>query len=316
MGVEAAMTRRTAIAAATLLCAVGLRADANIPPVQRLTAAPEAAPTLPPGQAIPLFPDLTPTATLQDKEKGEKGGKPQALKPESRLLLIRYIHGEFARAVRPVPILKQGFRIKAGAPVNETAANNQLIRSATAAGPGDTVQVTRLEFRNKDIWIDLNGGAREKKRWRDRISVSVGGPGTSMPTTRTTTTDQNATPGYQRVGATLVLEFDGPVPDMTPDQFKQYLSAYLDISKARSATVQWFETLAPEFQSAIKEKRAIIGMDREMVVAALGRPEHKVRERDPDGTETEDWIYGHPPTKTIFVKFAGEKVVAVREFPK
>ena len=312
------MMRRIGIAAVGLLWAVSLRADVNIPPVQRLTSGTEAAPTLPPGQTIPLFPDLTPTATLQDKEKGAKGSKPQSLKPESRLLLIRYVHGEFARAVRPVPIAKEGFRIKAGAPVNEAAANSQMIRSSAAAAPGDTVQVTKLEFRSKEIVIDLNGGAREKKRWRDRISVSVGGPGGGMPTTRTSTTnaDQGNTPGYQRVGATLILEFDGPVPDMTPDEFKQFLAGYLDFSKQRSATVHWFETLPPEYQSAIKENRAVVGMDREMVVAAIGRPDHKVRERDPDGMETEDWIYGHPPTKTIFVKFAGDKVIAVREFPK
>jgi hypothetical protein len=309
------MIRRIAITAIGLLWAVSLRADANIPPVYRLNSGANALPTLPPDQTIPLFPDLTPTATLQDKEAKDR--KPESLKPESRLALIRYIHGEFARAVRPVPIVKEGFRIKAGAPADEAATKQGMIRS-TAAAPGDTLQVTKLEFRTKEIVIDLNGGTREKKRWRDRIQVSVGGPGSGMPTTRTTTTnaDQGNTPGYQRVGATLILVFDGPVPDMTPDEFKQLLAGYLDFSKQRSATVHWFETLPPEYQSAIKENRAVVGMDREMVIASMGRPEHKVRERDPDGLETEDWIYGHPPTKTIFVKFAGDKVIAVREFPK
>jgi hypothetical protein len=312
------MLRRIAITAIGLLWAVSLRADANIPPVNRLSAGPVDAPTIPHDQTIPLFPDLMPTATLQDQAKDKKDGKPQPLKPESRLALIRYIHGEFARAVRPVPISKEGFRIKAGTPPDEVAAKSQMIRSSSAASPGDTVQVTRLEFRSKEIIIDLNGGSKEKKRWRDRIQVSVGGPGGGMPTTRTTTTnaDQGNTPGYQRVGATLILVFDGPVPDMTPDEFKGFLAAYLDFSKHRSATVHWFETLPPEYQTAIKENRAVVGMDREMVIASMGRPDHKVRERDPDGVETEDWIYGHPPTKTIFVKFAGDKVIAVREFPK
>jgi hypothetical protein len=52
-----------------------------------------------------------------------------------------------------------------------------------------------------------------------------------------------------------------------------------------------------------------------MVIAAVGRPDKKVRERDEDGLETEDWIYGHPPSRTIFVKFAGEKVISVKQFP-
>jgi hypothetical protein len=39
-----------------------------------------------------------------------------------------------------------------------------------------------------------------------------------------------------------------------------------------------------------------------------------VRERDPDGTETEDWIYGNPPARTVFVTFTGDKVVRVKEY--
>ena len=38
-------------------------------------------------------------------------------------------------------------------------------------------------------------------------------------------------------------------------------------------------------------------------------------ERDIDGVETEDWIYGHPPAKTVFVKFTGEKVTSVKQYP-
>ena len=32
-----------------------------------------------------------------------------------------------------------------------------------------------------------------------------------------------------------------------------------------------------------------------MVIAALGRPDRKVREQDSEGNDTEDWIYGRPP---------------------
>ncbi len=35
-------------------------------------------------------------------------------------------------------------------------------------------------------------------------------------------------------------------------------------------------------------------MDRDEVLAAIGRPERKVREPQADGSETEDWIYGRP----------------------
>ncbi len=53
-----------------------------------------------------------------------------------------------------------------------------------------------------------------------------------------------------------------------------------------------------------------------MVLAAMGRPDRKVREKGPDGNEIEDWIYGKPPEKTIFVSFEGDKVTKVHQFPQ
>lgn len=53
-------------------------------------------------------------------------------------------------------------------------------------------------------------------------------------------------------------------------------------------------------------------MDRDQVLLALGRPDHKSRETK-DGDELEDWIYGHPPGKMVFVTFNGNKVIKVKE---
>ncbi len=82
---------------------------------------------------------------------------------------------------------------------------------------------------------------------------------------------------------------------MSPDDLKRDLGVFLDFSKEHSASVNWIDTIPPKFKDAIQDHRAVIGMDSEMVMAAMGRPDHKVRERDPSGTETEDWIYGSPP---------------------
>ena len=55
-------------------------------------------------------------------------------------------------------------------------------------------------------------------------------------------------------------------------------------------------------------------MDREQVTAALGRPDRKVREAEPDGTETEDWIYFQRGLRAQFVTFENDVVVRIRQY--
>ncbi len=265
----------------------------------------------PAGQDLPVLPSLMPAVGQSQTPAPAQKKKSQTLTPESRLALIRFVSGEFAHAVQPLPAGKEGFYLKAGQPVNEEMLNRAVATHGAAIRAGDSVQLTHLEFRDRDILIDVNGGGRGKKRLRDRIHLEVGG----VPTARTTSTE-NQTPGLQPgMGSTIDLDFGRPLPDLTPDELKQMLIAILDFSKQRSASVQWIDTLPPDIKKAIQDKRAIVGMDREMVVAAIGKPEHKVRERDEDGNEIEDWIYGQPPSKTIFVRFLGDRVTSVKEFP-
>jgi hypothetical protein len=177
------------------------------------------------------------------------------------------------------------------------------------------VQITKLEFRDHTVVVDVNGGGRGKRHWYDHIQFGMGGT-MPMPQARVTQENQGP-PGLQPgTGSTIFLEFSKSVPDLSPDELKQALSSVLDFSKQRSAAVQWFDTLPPEMKKAIQERRPVIGMDREMVVAAIGKPGHKVRERDAEGNEIEDWIYGTPPDKTVFVRFKGDHVTAIEQFPR
>jgi hypothetical protein len=237
-------------------------------------------------------------------------GKPDRLQERTRLEIVRFVSGEFARAVKPLPSGKDGIRLTVGKPIDDMTLRRALGKSGMAAGPGDRVQITEVRFGKREIFVDINGGGKKKKRFRDRIQIGVGG----IPTV--TTTPANSPDGFQGLGATIVVDFGRPVPDVSPDELKNILGGLLDFSRQRSATVDWVSTLEPEFQQAIRERRAVVGMDREMVIAAMGRPERKIRERTEDGLETEDWIYGDPPGKTVFVTFAGEKVIRVKEFPK
>ena len=231
------------------------------------------------------------------------------LSETDKLEIVRSVDGEFAKVVQALPSVKPGFYLKPGGKINQQALQSALTLSLPAANPGDTVQITGIVFKKKEIRVNINGGSHPHKSLIQRIHMSVGMP---WPTGRVM---QNQPPGLVKIGSTLIVEFNGPVPNVTPGQLKAYLAPFLSFANQRSAAQNWVESLAPKFQKAIAERKAVVGMNRDMVLAALGRADHKVREFQPDGTETEDWIYGDPPGTTIFVTFIGNQVVRVKQFP-
>jgi hypothetical protein len=302
-----------------------LLADADVPRINSLRAPANETPTFTRGEEVAIF-DIpsgaspSSAAAAPDQQSAadkyttlQLSGK---LQDSSRLLLIRYVSGEFAKAIQAMPAGKEGLIVTVGNPVNTEQLERQVATHGAAIKSGDNVQISNLEFRDHQIVVDLNGGGRGKKRLRDRIHIEMSG----MPTAQVSTTNPNADagpPGLQPgMGSTIFLEFNKPLPDLSPDDLKTLLSPFLDFSKQRSASVQWIDTLPADIKKAIQERQAVVGMDREMVVAAVGKPDHKVRERDADGNDIEDWIYGQPPSKTVFVRFTGERVTSIKQFPK
>ncbi len=296
-----------------------LLAYADVPQVNNLRPRAASAEAFPSGGEIPLFgteamavtdPQGQGTAT----DKGNAAGKSGPLQDSSKLTLIRYVSGEYAKAIKPLPAGKEGFIVHIGQPLDANMLDRQVATHGAAVNTGDHVQITKLEFRDKEIIVDLNGGGRGKKSLRDRIHLEMGG----IPTARTTSAQQDSgPPGMQPgLGSTLYLDFARALPDLAPEDLKKLLSPFLDFNRQRSASVQWFDTLPIEMRTAIQERKPIVGMDREEVVAAIGKPEHKVRERDSEGNDIEDWIYGQPPSKTVFVRFTGQRVTSVKQFPQ
>lgn len=233
----------------------------------------------------------------------------------SRMAIIRAISGEFVRAHISLPGGKQGLHVSASQPFTPASDGSQPTNAFAgphvyiAARPpaihqGDHVQITNIEFRDKTIVFELNGGGKQKWHWRDHLQIN-----------NATFPGQSGPPGLEGQGATIYLDFEHRLPDVSPEELKARLAPILDFNRERSASAQYAESLPPEFQKAIKDRMAAVGMDHEMVLAAMGRPDRKVRERDADGNDTEDWIYGNPPERTVFVTFIGEKVVRVRQFP-
>jgi hypothetical protein len=280
------------------------------------TPPPSPVASISPGENLPASQGTTQNADkgkpAQNDSKGNPDqptkAQPGPLQPMSRLSLVRYVDGEVVRVVRAIPAGKKGFHLKAGVPLNENALRMAVASAGSAINPGDHAQITNLDFKDKEIIVDINGGGRGKTRLRDRIHLEVGG----IPTGSVTPD----TPVNTNAGATLYLDFDKPLPDMTAEELEQFLSGVLDFSKRHSAAVQWVESLPPEIQKAIQDKQPVVGMDHDMVLAAMGRPDRKVREKGTDGNEIEDWIYGTPPAKTIFVSFEGDKVTEVHQYPQ
>jgi hypothetical protein len=300
-----------------------LFADADVPRVNSLRQPANPAPAFSPGDEIPVLPDYqsksndaqSQAQTQTDISSQNPAAKNTPLKETSKLALIRYVSGEFAKAIKPLPAGKEGFLALAGKPIDQTTLDRAVATHGAAVNTGDKVQITKLDFRDHQIVVDVNGGGRGKKSWRDHIHIDMAGP---MPTVQSTTEQQQqGPPGMQPgMGSTIFLEFNKAVPDLSADELKQLLAPFFSFAKERSAAVQWFDTLPPEMKKAIQERKPVVGMDREEVVAAVGKPEHKVRERDSDGNDIEDWIYGQPPSKTVFIRFVGDHVTSIKQFPQ
>jgi hypothetical protein len=304
----------------TIVVAFFLLADADVPQVNSLRQPANAVAVFPTDMELSPFgneaaPETAPQSAAPAQDKPQSASKSTTLQDSSKLTLIRYVSGEYARAIKPLPAGKDGFIVHIGQPLDANMLDRQVATHGAAVNTGDRVQITKLEFHDKQIVVDLNGGGRGKKRLRDRIHLEMGG----IPTATTTSTNpqDSGPPGLQPgMGSTLYLEFGQSLPDMSPEDLKKLLAPFMDFTRQRSASVQWVDTLPVEMRKAIQDRVAVVGMDREEVVAAIGKPEHKVRERDQEGNDIEDWIYGQPPSKTVFVRFTGSRVTSVKQFPR
>jgi hypothetical protein len=249
---------------------------------------------LPPAAGL-LFSTLAPLAAGSDPK----------LTDDDRIEILRGLMSENATVKTLLP------RSKKPLPFNSTGewdkqfwdqANREF---GAAARVGDLVQVTHLNIENDKIVFEINGGMRGANRgsWKDHVQVGIGGVG---PINRP---QQNSNaPG----GTSIALLFNGPVPALKADDIKKILAPVLDFD-TQTATDNYVEKLPEPIQNAIKANKVILGMDRDQVLLAIGKPRHKERNVTSDGAENEDWIYGDPPGKITFVTFTGSKVTAIKE---
>ena len=226
----------------------------------------------------------------------------------SRIAILRGLVAESATVLAPLPGGQKGLRIDADAGIDQDSLTHELTQQGTAVPSKTVIQITQIEFRDKEIVFEINGGGKKKDKWYNHVQVGIGGGDQTAPIT-----NPNAKPGPQN-GSKITLAFSQKLPDMTVDEVKQQLATVLDFeAKNPILAITSSVPITPEFKQAIEEKRAVEGMSTDMVLAALGPPDRKVRE-ERDGAEEEDWIYGSPPLKTTFVTFEEDKVVEVKEY--
>jgi hypothetical protein len=225
---------------------------------------------------------------------------------EERIILTRDLTAEFATAKLTLPRSKKPLRFDAATGEADMMQWTEVhAEYGSAAEMGDLVQITKIDFKSKRIELEINGGFKGGRKWYDRIQLGGGVGGGRM---RPVTSGANNRGG---VGTTLALDFPDGVPELDARRIKELLEPLFDFEQ-QSAVEQYVESLPEPMQAAIEEERAIEGMHLDAVLIALGKPDRKVRETK-DGVEYEDWIYGEPPGRVVFVTFRGDTVVRVRE---
>jgi hypothetical protein len=220
---------------------------------------------------------------------------------DERIELVRGLTAEYATVKVLLPRSHKPLEFESTGSYNTSAWAAIAHESGPAARSGDLVQVTKVEIEDDRIVLQINGGFKGGKKWYQGVQIGMGGN-----TAPISNNDSNA-PG----GTSVAVVFHKPLEPIKASAIKKLLAPVLDFER-HSVTEIYSETLAPETQKAIKEKRVLVGMDREQVIMAVGRPQHKSREIK-DGLETEDWVFGIPPGKITFVTFNGDKVIKVKD---
>lgn len=220
---------------------------------------------------------------------------------DERMEIERGLNAEFATVKVILPRSKKPLVVHSNGTYDAKAWMQALQEQGPAARVGDEVQITRVLIESNKILFDINGGTKGG-HWYDHVQVGMNG--SSAPVS----TNQN-TPAN---GTHMALVFDGSVPSLKSADIRQILSSVFDFEK-HSAAQQYMDTLPEPIKKAIKEQKAVTGMNRDQVLLAMGKPRSKSRETNTDGDEIEDWVYGDPPGKMTFVKFNEGKVVKIDE---
>jgi hypothetical protein len=234
-------------------------------------------------------------------------GPGDKLTDDERIELLRGLDSEYATMKVPLARSKKPLELFVDGTFNRQYWEDTSRSLGPAARAGDQIKITKVTFQGDKLLLDINGGLTSGQHWYDHIQTGMGGG--VQQQTQVDTVDRGATP---TLGTYIVVIFRKPMENLTSAGLKKILAPIMSFDQ-RSAAQLYSETLSPEMQKAIAEKRVTVGMTHDQVKMILGAPENHGRETTGDGIETEWSQYGRAPGKITFVTFAGSKVVKVKD---
>ena len=224
------------------------------------------------------------------------------LTDDEKIELLRNLTAEYAKAKTYFPRSKKPLAFDVDGTWDQAKWQMEAQQNGgPAARVGDQIKITKVTFDGDKLLLEVNGGLKSGGHWYDHVQAGMGAGTRPIG-------NGDYTPS---LGTNIEVNFHKPLENLTSEQVKKILAPLMDFDP-HSVTKIYSETLPPEMQKAIAEKRALEGMNRDEVTMALGHPLHKYRETK-DGVDVEDWIYGQAPGKITFVTFSGSKVVKVKE---
>jgi hypothetical protein len=221
------------------------------------------------------------------------------LTERTRQQLIRTFQADEAFAVRPLPLGTKGIVLHANGQLTPSGNGyaEELEKYGVSAKPGDRVVITKFEVKPDRILFEFNDGP--EKHHHILQHIEVGGMGGMAPLAKDD--------GHVPVGARMLLVFNKFVPEMTASQVRSLIAPMIDFS-LKTPVEAFADTLPPKLKGAVLNHEVLVGMNREMVLKAVGQPDQKVREMDGQ-TPFEEWIYGQAPHQVQFVRFNGNRVI-------
>jgi hypothetical protein len=225
------------------------------------------------------------------------------LSEQHRIELIRTFNADRVYIRTQFPMGKVGLTLKDGKVSPSGEKLQQLLALwGPSVKPGDLALITQFVIKDNRMHFEINGGPVKKTKWYQHVQVGVNGVGGSP--------GGQTDPINNPRGSYVDLLFDHHVPDLTAEQVKQMLWPVFDFD-SKSPLEAYLQAVPPKVKEAIENHRVLVGMNREMVIYAKGRPDNKIREKDDQGNEYEEWIYGQPPHDVDFVRVIGDEVVRV-----